>query len=57
MRDHRQVEKILAEAAQCSHAESIYEAGPQAVKHIAVLYFSVAGMIITETQIQITEII
>ena len=41
MRDHRQVEKILAEAAQCSHAESIYEAGPQAVKHIAVLYISV----------------
>ena len=45
MRDHRQVEKILAEAAQCCHAESIYEAGPQAVKHIAVLYFSVTWVV------------
>ena len=34
MRDHRRVEKILAEAGRCSHAESIYEAGPQAVTQV-----------------------
>ena len=35
MRDHRRVEKILAEAGRCSHAESIYEAGPQAVTQVS----------------------
>ena len=34
MRDHKEVEKILAEAARFSHAESMYEAGPQAVTQV-----------------------
>ena len=34
MRDHKEVEKILAEAGRCSHAESMYEAGPQAVTQV-----------------------
>ena len=34
MKDHRRVEKILAEAGRCSHAESMYEAGPQAVTQV-----------------------
>ena len=34
MKDHRRVEKILAEAGKCSHAESMYEAGPQAVTQV-----------------------
>ena len=37
MRDHRRVEKILAEAAKFSHAESTYEAGPQAVTQVRIL--------------------
>ena len=35
MRDHRRVEKILAEAGRFVHAESIYEAGPQAVTQVS----------------------
>ena len=34
MKDHRRVEKILAEAGRCSHGESMYEAGPQAVTQV-----------------------
>ena len=34
MKDHRRIEKILAEASECSHAESIYEAGPQTVTQV-----------------------
>ena len=38
MRDHQRVEKILAEAGRCSHAESMYEAGPQAVTQVKTPY-------------------
>ena len=40
MRDHRKVEKILAEAGRYSHAESIYEAGPQAVTQVRILFLA-----------------
>ena len=36
MRDHKRVEKILSEAAKLSHAESTYEAGPQAVTQVRI---------------------
>ena len=36
MKDHRRVEKILAEAGRCSHGESMYEAGPQAVTQVSI---------------------
>ena len=32
--NHKQVEKILAEAGRCSHGESMYEAGPQCVTQV-----------------------
>ena len=32
--NHKQVEKILADAGRCSHGESMYEAGPQAVTQV-----------------------
>ena len=34
MKDHEKVEKILKEAGMCSHAESMYEAGPQTVTQV-----------------------
>ena len=34
MKDHLEVELILAEAGRCSHAESMYEAGPQTVTQV-----------------------
>ena len=34
MRDHREVEKLLAEAGRCSQGESNYEAGPQSVTQV-----------------------
>ena len=34
MKDHKMVEEILAEAGRCSHAESMYEAGPQTVTQV-----------------------
>ena len=51
MRDHKEVEKILAEAGRCSHAESMYEAGPQAVTqvrtpHIVILPALIINLIV-----------
>ena len=34
MRDHKEVEKLLAEAGRCSQGESNYEAGPQSVTQV-----------------------
>ena len=34
MRNHKEVEAILAEAGRCSHGESMYEAGPQSVTQV-----------------------
>ena len=35
--NHKQVEEILADAGRCSHGESMYEAGPQAVTQVKYL--------------------
>ena len=34
MRDHKEVEELLAEAGRCSQGESNYEAGPQSVTQV-----------------------
>ena len=36
MRNHKEVEEILAEAGRCSHGESMYEAGPQSVTQVSL---------------------
>ena len=35
MRDHKEMEKLLAEAGRCSQGESNYEAGPQSVTQVS----------------------